>query len=205
MPGTIPGKNAPKKIEKIKKETSPDHSEGFGILKPEDINYIKPYRWHDMKRSHLVALMRSMPAYSNSPAMHGLIRGVLLSTSWVDHIRNDVKHSDDSDFLIMRMKKLIQGGDYQSVSDIYNRFPKKTNAEILQLGLTAFIANGKPALACLEQKTLDFALFEEAFYKKLSAYCEHKFPAQASKRAKRRKQAQKRRAWSRSDAPQKGF
>ncbi|MGB0719752.1 MAG: hypothetical protein ACPGRX_04715 [Bdellovibrionales bacterium] len=151
-------------------------AEGAGLLKSPKEGAFEHDFWKGTDRREVIAALGGLPVNSESPAVQGLIRKLLLSEASAD-VMGPLPPEDFNtghDLLALRLNALLRGGFYDDALALFSSLEPDTLSEHhRQAGLYAMLGSGQKSLACVEVKAVEKAQMNLPFWADLRAYCDY--------------------------------
>jgi hypothetical protein len=137
--------------------------------------------WAKQKRSDIEFLTSRLPSAPHLRSVQSLQRRVLLSRTDFGTVDNDIGPLRGQDFLIQRIRKLMDMGLYDDAWELYaQKAESPYDVSIAQLGMTLMVMRSDAATACLELKVFAQKYPKDAFFLMLEKACSKTLGASAT-------------------------
>ncbi len=128
--------------------------ESYGTLGVGDPDYLGIDIWRGSSRSQITALLDSFHGQHNFPSLYNLSKNVLNGRSNPALARQDVRPEPGRDLTTLRIKAMMQMGDYHGAVSLYSQHAAGPYHESMAMaGILALLYTKEPSLACLDAQT----------------------------------------------------
>ncbi|NCT05672.1 MAG: hypothetical protein GW769_02750 [Alphaproteobacteria bacterium] len=129
--------------------------------------------WKDQPRSEVQYLLQTMRTNTDNRALQEIIRRFLISQGDTRLIKNDIKIEHYADIFALRLKRLMDLGQYDDAFRLFSNYvPKADTSELAELGLILVLDRQGLPTACLDAKVLSPQFEENDFWINLGKICD---------------------------------
>lgn len=169
-----PDEEAKPKVDWVKVEST-------GTISSGKEGALEKTLWAKQKRSEIEYLVSRLPSTPDLRSVQSLQRRLLLSQTDFGAVNNDIGPLRGADFLIQRIRKLVDMGLYDDAWELYTQKAEDPyDVSIAQQGMVLMVMRSDLATACLEEKVFSGRWPKDAFFATLDKACAKTMGASAT-------------------------